>query len=134
MREIRFRAWRTDEKYMVTSDTGVLTVLRNCYGNKGLAEQARFSNIDNQPNPNKFILMQYTGLKDKTGKEIYEGDILDCSYINPMSKEVVKRLFEVVFKDGCFKAKCIGHSPYFVNEKGVVAGNIYENPELLKGE
>jgi len=135
-REIKFRAWRTDEKYMVTSDTGVLTALRNCYGNKGLAEQARFSNIDNQPNPNKFILMQYTGLKDKTGKEIYEGDILDTDLERPY--------LVVEFRNGCFVVECCDnqetyHDIMYPLEKEIsnleyheVIGNIYENPELLK--
>lgn len=85
------------------------------------------------------IVQWYTGLPDKNGNDICGGDILDCSYINPMSKEIVRKLYEVISEDGCFKAKCIGHSPYgdtllyFVNEKGAVIGNIYENPELLKG-
>lgn len=83
---------------------------------------------------------QFTGLYDRNKKEIYEGDILDCSYINPMSKEIVKRLFVVEFEKGTFKVKCIGHSPYgdtllyFENEKGVVIGNIHDNPELLGGD
>ena len=132
MREIRFRAWRTDEKYMVTSDTGVLTALRNCYGNKGLAEQARFSNIDNQPNPNKFILMQYTGLKDKNGKEIYEGDIIRHDW----------GLNKITFEDYSFTAEQIltfdgkYNCNLYLSDIGSdceVIGNIYENPELLMG-
>ena len=74
-------------------------------------------------------LMQYTGLKDKNGKEIYEGDILQR---NNGSKYVV------VFENGCFKLKPIGkHSEistiaYAKHEPLKIIGNIYENPELLE--
>ena len=128
MREIKFRAWRTDEKYMVTSDVGALTALRNCYGNKGLAEQAGFSNIDNQPNPDKFILMQYTGLKDKNGKEIYEGDI---------TKDPDGNAFEVIWNKGAASFELQNKTSHFLFVQRYidmfeVIGNIYENPELLK--
>jgi uncharacterized phage protein (TIGR01671 family) len=123
VREIKFRAWRTDGKYMVTSDVGALTALRNCYGNKGLAEQAGFSNIDNQPNPDKFILMQYTGLKDKNGKDIYEGDI--CKNDGGMIGEIVFNEFAWMFR-----WKSGNYYPF--GQWCEVIGNIYENPELLK--
>lgn len=80
----------------------------------------------------------YSGLKDKNDKEIYEGDISDCSYINLMTQKRIKRYFKVVYENGVFAVKLIGHTPYgdtwlyFENLKGEVIGNIYENPELLK--
>ena len=136
-REIKFRAWRTDEKYMVTSDTGVLTALRNCYGNKGLAEQARFSNIDNQPNPNKFILMQYTGRKDINDKEIFEGDIVsfdDCTstesgYCERGCIGVVEWCDETVSFE---VSNRLSAESYEVLDECVIIGNIYENPELME--
>ena len=70
-----------------------------------------------------FILMQFTGLLDKNGKEIYEGDIY-------LPRDGVKRIIE--FKDGCFAEK--NSFPTFrIELGGEVIGNIYENPELLKG-
>jgi len=85
-------------------------------------------------------LMQYTGLKDKNSVDIFDGDAADGSYINPMTGETIKRIYSVVFENGCYVAKLIGKSPYgdtqlyFVNEKCEVIGNIYENPELLEVE
>ncbi|KKL84776.1 hypothetical protein LCGC14_1961420, partial [marine sediment metagenome] len=72
-----------------------------------------------------FILMQFTGLKDKNGKEIFEGDIL--KYEN--------RNYEVSWMedDGGFFAWLYGYSiqgGLFLWTE--VIGNIYENPELLK--
>ena len=75
---------------------------------------------------------QYTGLKDKNGKEIYEGDMLR------IDKEDYKYI--VKFYDGCFvgvnkydehyeQAKILGN--LFALEREVI-GNIYENSELLK--
>lgn len=139
MRIIKYRAWRTDEKYMVTSDVGALTALRNCYGNKGLAEQAGFSNIDNQPNPDKFILMQYTGRKDINDKEIFEGDIVsfdDCTstesgYCERGCIGVVEWCNETVSFE---VSNRLSAESYEVLDECVVIGNIYENPELLEGK
>jgi len=137
MRIIKFRAWRTDGKYMVTSDVGALTALRNCYGNKGLAEQAGFSNIDNQPNPDKFILMQYTGRKDINDKEIFEGDIVsfdDCTstesgYCERGCIGVVEWCNETVSFE---VSNRLSAESYEVLDECVVIGNIYENPELME--
>ena len=75
---------------------------------------------------------QYTGLKDKNGKEIYEGDIL---YIPSW-----KRKYKVVFEAGMFRGKSICRwteskvsLATFQGEVGCkVIGNIYENPELIR--
>lgn len=83
-------------------------------------------------------LGQYTGMEDRNGKEIYGRDILDGSYINPMSGELIKRLYEVAYERGRYLAKLIGHHPYgttmlyFENGNGEVIGNVYDNPELLE--
>ncbi len=75
------------------------------------------------------ILMQYTGLKDKNGKEIYEGDII-VEYLLP--NEYDYGIIE--YLDGSFvinwKSKMW---QYLINvSRREVIGNIYENPELLK--
>ena len=74
---------------------------------------------------------QFTGLHDKTGKEIYEGDI-----INPVVMNGTITRGEVVFHYGGFMAKQIGAEwlidDLYRYDNFEVIGNIYENPELLK--
>ena len=92
---------------------------------------------------NNLVLMQYTGLEDKNGVEIYEGDILELR-ANPFNKK--RDLFQVVFKDGGFRDEWNNYIGQYLppdirnrqggrvrlNEACEVVGNIYENPELLQ--
>ena len=118
MREIKFRAWRKTLGMMMRWDD-----LKNWLVPLG-------DDIDH-------ILMQYTGLKDKQGKEIYEGDVIRVR--RPMIKG--QRIVE--FNLGSFvmqRKVSTSHEPFDSNTEGPCAqyndieviGNIYENPELIK--
>lgn len=87
-------------------------------------------------------LMQYTGLKDKNGKEIYEGDVLEWTLIfkSDFGKEdsVSKTRYVVVYEMnnimgivGFYFKDTTGKYIHFHNFKDIeIIGNIYENPEL----
>jgi uncharacterized phage protein (TIGR01671 family) len=119
MRTIKFRAWDKKKKLMfdvlelqfmvMNSNGGVRKVIGN--GINGGA-----------PVVHDFELMQYTGLKDKNGKEIYEGDIVQM--VDAFGKgrdELIKWDDEIM-----------GFCPdYASGENSEVIGNIYENPSLL---
>ena len=72
-------------------------------------------------------IMQYTGLKDMRGKEIYEGDIV--------FESSGKEYFKVVFEDGSFRLESEEYSLLLKNYVHIceVVGNIYENLELIIG-
>jgi uncharacterized phage protein (TIGR01671 family) len=76
---------------------------------------------------------QYTGLKDKNGKEIYEGDICNCREYECFGKiewneDNAGFYFYVVVEGGGFDEECL----YEYADELEVIGNIYDNPELLE--
>ena len=120
MREIKFRVWDIEEKRMIKSEKIARLHFNNglCYAIMGWNGQALFK---------KFKLIQYTGLKDKNGKEIYEGDIVKYIPRRQIWKAVV------VFEDGRFTVKDRGsRCDNFQFSMCEIIGNIYENPELVK--
>ena len=141
MREIKFRGKNGEWVYgFFVSDTDsncyIFTEMLSqvtCCSNCGIPD-ITFYEVD------PATVGQYTGLKDKNSVEIYTGDILDYSYTNPMTGDIVKKLYLVESTMGYIKTQRIGGHPYdnfplFLREnRGVIIGNIYENPELLDVE
>jgi len=117
MREIKFRAWDEKAKKMIypteimsITSTGQVHIMNICDDN--------------------LIALFFTGLKDKNGKEIYEGDIVGEEGI----------VYLVEFEDGMFE---LAHGTplidwiYARERQGLeieIIGNIHENPELLEGK
>lgn len=120
MRDIKFRAWDIKNNRMLKDATILFD--------------------DNWTNPftdKDYICMQYTGLKDKNGKEVYEGDIVETN--------IQDGIYEVSYGeeifDGAYRYTGIilkGCSEFSTGQKEFsefveVVGNIYENKELLEG-
>ena len=87
------------------------------------------------PNPFKeedFVLRQYTGLKDKNGKEIWEGDIVEYETLSSKGGLFGKTRNEVKFIRGYFELVPYEDKRWGGYQNLEVIGNIYENPELLK--
>lgn len=76
-------------------------------------------------------LMQYTVLKDKNGREIYEGDVLDIGLRNQDGKPVIAPVSYEKYAAGYVLDNGIWQR---LTEDCEVIGNIFENPELLEGK
>lgn len=121
MREIKFRAWDKTEKKMIFHEN-------TCGGLRDFFDKMHLIN----DGYGRMNLMQHTGLLDKNGKEIYEGDIV--KWLNQMqSKEdYAKNPYkQKVVKWG--KESCSFNISTIDNDYEVI-GNIYENPELVNAQ
>lgn len=125
MREIKFRCWDIVNKKM-----------RN---NKDLWDIPYNEIFIHTPDQSALNIMQYTGLKDKNGVEIYEGDIIRGVSNRYKSNKITLYVrwdrgqydvFDIHDKDDWMDS-LYNHMNFYDIE---VIGNIYENPELLGGE
>lgn len=82
---------------------------------------------DNEEMQDNFIIQQSTGLKDKLGHEIWEGDIIKYDTRKKFKRFNIFPVEWSVCQGGGFNCLTLFHHPF-----GEVIGNIFENPELLK--
>ena len=133
MRKLKFRAWLKEEKKMVNvetmdfTDKSIQYLEKNEFINAYLLRRMIFDDIE---------LMQYTGLKDKNGKEIYEEDIIKYKFpydtrlkhISPVKFLETEASFGIKDRYGNeIPLYTISANNYFE-----VIGNIYENKNLLE--
>ena len=127
MREIKFRAWVKDRKeifevVLINYVSKKVTYILEKIGYLLSVRDAKFNDVE---------LMQYTGLKDKNGKEIYEGDIVKLRANHGIG--VIKYFNEW----GAFVVEYIKPRSlavlgiHYYKEDIEILGNIYENSELL---
>jgi uncharacterized phage protein (TIGR01671 family) len=135
-RPLKFRAWNKENEEFVKPDLDWMLYFFGTSLGKTWPPVFGFT----RENLDKYIFLQFTGLKDKNGKEIYEGDVLRCERSGGTCFGVVEwwenREYRIIYK--------LRHDPGKPNQKEEylcsgwiesdheVIGNIYKNPELLK--
>lgn len=155
MREIKFRVWGGGMMWYKETKTidGNDTVLRFFNGGIGWGlydMKLEYRLVTGDPKAifnTPGVLMQYTGLKDKSGKDIYEGDILkkwQKGQVHSMPhnfKQMVGSIKEVIYHEGGFKltksnrSQNYGLNSFMIRYYGLeIIGNIYENTDLLNSE
>lgn len=121
-REIRFRAWNKEEKWMEE-----VLPCPNAGLNKFLSDLSK-----------THFIMQFTGLKDKNGKEIYEGDVVKLSCFGDRNIIAIVEWFNEghkyrvnIIDDDLRKSHDWNAGMHDCFRCMEIIGNIYENPELL---
>jgi uncharacterized phage protein (TIGR01671 family) len=122
-RKLKFRAWDKLNKSFIYSHTGhqmhyILTL------------DGRFQNLQNGSGGDEYVVQQYTGLKDKNGKDIYEGDFIKATSDQYENENFVGK---VIFDEGSYLTWINKNDIRGINEDDFeVIGNIFDNPGLLK--
>ena len=127
----RFRAWYVLAEEMINEILMISFVRKEIIGKFRDGSTSVPLKFEDKRNGEDVILMQSTGLKDKNGKEIFEGDIVKMSkdvYSEPTYYEVVRH------RGGAYRleSKQHGCELWLRHTDCEAVGNIYENPEFLE--
>lgn len=139
-REIKFRIWDIENKEMLKVQE--LDFEPTFHGGRIAIRPDQYNDYFDTED---MILMQYTGLHDENGKEIYEGDIVlyqdwEMAYEGGGNDSFInKGIVEYCEDNCCFNVTerqtvDLADVLYKDNEDLEIIGNIYDNPELLEGE
>ena len=128
---LRFRVWDTEKKEMIYGAEMAYDYMRP-YNGKIIEAECFGDVLENK----RYIVEQCTGLKDKNGRLIYEGDIIKITGdVMTIGLKYMDCLFKVIWEDNGFwfemldENDCLGFCAYWEYE---VVGNIHENSELLE--
>lgn len=124
-REIKFRVWDKENKEILRVQE--LDFEPTFYGGRMAIRTEQYNDYFNTE---EMLLMQYTGLHDKNGKEIYEGDIVE------ITRPCILERGEVKFINGCFAIKSkdtllMLYQCEINNFKLKIIGNVFENGDIL---
>lgn len=128
----RFRIWDTEKKELIYDAENAYDYMRPCSGGKIIEADCFGDVLANK----MYIVEQCTGLKDKNGRLIYEGDVVKITGdVMTIPLKYMERSFKVIWADigFCFEMldenDGLGFCECFEYE---VVGNIHVNPELLE--
>lgn len=126
-REIKFRAWNKKDKVMV--DVAAIN-----FGPSGFWSLIEDADDAELQLADSYELMQSTGLHDKNGQSIYEGDVLDIGLRDQDGKPVIAPVSYETYAAGYVLDNGCNGIWQRLTEDCEVIGNIFENPELLEGK
>lgn len=134
-REIKFRAWDKVQECYLYDVQGAYDTLSGCVkyddGEDAVYDEECFAGfLDND----HYVVEQYTGLHDKNGREIYEGDVLDIGLRNQDGKPVIAPVSYETYAAGYVLDNGGNGIWQRLTEDCEVIGNIFEDKQLLEGK